>query len=152
MAQPTYDQLLDVIAEKDRKIGRLEARVAELEARVVQLQQILDTATRSNKRQAAPFSKGSPKDKPKKPGRKGGKRYGRKAHRQLPKQNPDVIIDVPLPPQCPDCSGDTEESHTDHQFQVEIHRRPVVRRFDIHVGQCTRLWSAYSAATRVADL
>ena len=76
----------------------------------------------------------------------------RKAHRQLPKQKPDVIIDVPLPPQCPDCSGDTEESHTDHQFQVEIPRRPVVRRFDIHVGQCTRLWSAYSAATRVGDL
>ncbi len=131
MAQPTYDQLLEVIAEKDRQIGRLEARV-------VQLEQLLDKATRSNKRQAAPFSKGAPQDKPRKPGRKSGKRYGRKAHRPLPEQKPDEIIDVPLPPQCPDCGGDAKECRLDHQFQVEIPRRPVVRRFDIHVGQCTR--------------
>jgi transposase len=131
MAQPPYDQLLDVIAEKDR-------RIAELEARVAQLEQLLEKATRSNKRQAAPFSKGSPKDKPNKPGRKHGRKYGKKAHRPLPEQKPDEIIDVPLPEQCPDCGGDAEEDHIDHQFQVEIPRRPVVRRFDIHIGECLR--------------
>lgn len=131
MAQPTYDQLLDIIAEKDR-------RIADLEARVAQLEQLLEKATRSNKRQAAPFSKGSPKDHPKQPGRKGGKKYGKKAHRPLPEQKPDEIIDVPLPEQCPDCGGDAQEDHVDQQFQVEIPRRPVIRRFDIHVGECTR--------------
>ncbi len=28
MAQPTYEQLLDIVAEKDRQIAQLEARVS----------------------------------------------------------------------------------------------------------------------------
>ena len=50
----------------------LERRIAELEARVAQLERLLDQALRSNKRQAAPFSKGTPKPDAKKPGRKSG--------------------------------------------------------------------------------
>jgi len=95
MAQPTYEQLLDVIAQKDRQIAQLEARnrelesrnrqleaqVVKLQARVVQLEQPVEKTTRAGKRQAAPFSKGLPKKNPKKPGRKSGKKYGPKAHR-----------------------------------------------------------------------
>jgi transposase len=117
---------------------RLERRIAELEQRVAQLERLLEAAIRTQKRQAAPFSKGPPKDNPKTPGRKPGKDYGAKAHRPLPEQKPDEIIDVPLPPQCPDCGGDAQEDHVDHQFQVEIPRKPIVRRFDIHVGRCAR--------------
>jgi transposase len=131
MAMPTYGQLLELIVDKDR-------RIAELEARVLQLEQLLDKATRMNKRQAAPFSKGEPKSDPKKPGRKPGQNYGQKGHRPVPEQEPDEIIDVPLPQQCPQCGGDTDEDHVDQQFQVEIPRTPIIRRFDIHVGQCTR--------------
>ena len=138
MARPTYDQLLQIIAEKDRQILRLQSRVTQFEARVVQLEQRLEQATRSAKRQAAPFSKGSPVAEPKKPGRKAGKAYGKKAHRPPPPQQPDEVIDVPLPWQCPDCDGEAQEDHVKHQFQVEIPRRPVVRRFDLHVGSCTR--------------
>jgi len=145
MAQPTYHELLEEnrqlrrgLSERDRQIEELGARVAQLEARVVQLEQLLDKATRSNKRQAAPFSKGSPKANPKKPGRKRGQKYGKKAHRSLPEQKPDEVIDVPLPEQCPDCGGDAEEDHVDQQFQVDIPRQPIVRRFDIHVGRCCR--------------
>lgn len=116
--------------------ARLERQVAELEQRVAQLEQLLEKATRAQKRQAAPFSKRTPKEDPKKPGRKPGDNYGPKAHRPLPEQKPDEIIDVPLPDQCPDCGGPTEEDHIDQQFQVEIPRRPLVRRFDIHVGRC----------------
>jgi len=116
--------------------ARLERQVAELEQRVAQLEQLLEKATRAQKRQAAPFSKRTPKQDPKKPGRKPGDNYGPKAHRPLPDQKPDEIIDVPLPDQCPDCGGPTEEDHIDQQFQVEIPRRPLVRRFDIHVGRC----------------
>ncbi len=88
------------------------------------------------KRQAAPFSKGPPKDNPKKPGRKGGRKYGPKARRSLPEQEPDEIIDVPLPEECDACGGNVQEDHLDHQVQVEIPRRPIIRRFDLHVGTC----------------
>ncbi len=129
MAQPTYEQLLETIAQKDRQI-------AQLEARIVQLEQLVDRTTRAGKRQAAPFSKGPPKENPKKPGRKDGTKYGLQARRPLPEQEPDEIIDVPLSEQCEECGGDVQEDHLDYQYQVEIPRRPIIRRFDIHVGQC----------------
>jgi transposase len=118
--------------------ARLERRIAELEQRVAQLEQLLEKATRAQKRQAAPFAKGTPKTDPKTPGRKAGDAYGPKAHRPRPEQEPDEIIDVPLPRECPDCGGLTEEDHVEQQFQVEIPRRPLVRRFDTHVGRCRR--------------
>ena len=118
--------------------ARRERQVAELEQRVAHLEQLLEKATRAQKRQAAPFSKRTPKPDPRKPGRKAGENYGPKVRRPLPEQKPDEIIDVPLPDQCPDCGGPTEEDHIDQQFQVEIPRRPLVRRFDIHVGRCGR--------------
>jgi transposase len=124
--------------ERCPNCARLERRIAELEQRVAQLEQLLEKATRAQKRQAAPFSKGTPKPNPKPPGRKPGEHYGPKAHRPLPEQKPDEIIDVPLPPQCPDCGGEAREDHIDQQFQVEIPRRPRVRRFDLHVGHCRR--------------
>jgi len=111
---------------------------ARLERRIAELEQLLEKATRAQKRQAAPFSKGTPKENPKKPGRKPGDHYGPKAHRPLPEQEPNEIIDVPLPERCPECGGLAEEDHVDQQFQVEIPRRPIVRRFDIHVGRCRR--------------
>jgi len=118
--------------------AQLERQIAELEQRVAQLEQLLEKATRAQKRQAAPFSKGTPKQDPKTPGRKPGDHYGPKAHRPLPEHKPDEIIDVPLPEQCPECGGPADEDHVDQQFQVEIPRQPLVRRFDIHVGRCRR--------------
>ena len=118
--------------------ARLERRIVELQQRVAQLEQLLENATRAQKRQAAPFSKATPKQDPQKPGRKPGDHYGPKAHRPVPEQEPDQIIDVPLPQRCPKCGGQTDEDHVDQQFQVEIPRQPIVRRFDIHVGRCRR--------------
>ena len=129
MARPTYEQL-------EARVRQLEAQNARLEARVVQLERFLDKATRDGKRQAAPFSKGPPKDKPKRPGRKSGTKYGSKAHRPLPDQKPDEIIDVPTPERCDECGGAVDEDHVDQQVQMEIPRRPILRRFDIHVGTC----------------
>ncbi len=138
MAEPTYEQLYGIIAEKDRQIRQLRTRVTGLEARIVQFERLLDKATRDGKRQAAPFSKGAPKENPKKPGRKSGEKYGAKAHRPLPEQEPDEVIDVPLPEQCDACGGAVDEDHVDHQVQMEIPRQPIIRRIDIHVGQCRR--------------
>jgi len=122
------------IAEQDQRIAALEERNAALERRNAELEKLLEQRTRDTQRQAAPFSKGEPKSNPEKPGRKAGEDYGTKAFRHLPDRDPDEIIDVPLPPSCPHCGGRTEEEHVDQQFQVEIPRRPILRRFDLHVG------------------
>lgn len=131
MAKPTYQQL---VAENQR----LHRRVAELEALVDRLTvQVRDTL-RAKKRQAAPFSKGPPKDRPKTPGRKAGADYGTPpAHRPAPRQPPDEVHAAPLPPACPDCGGSLVEDRQDQQYQVDLPRRPIVRRFDIRIGHCT---------------
>lgn len=138
MAQPTYEQLLEVIADRDRQIARQQSRIEQLEGEVRRLTAQLQELLRANKRQAAPFSKGPPKDPPATPGRKPADQYGPKAHRPLPARPPDEIFDVPLPDSCPDCGGPVSEDHQARQFQMEIPRRPILRRFDIHVGICRR--------------
>ena len=145
MAQPTYQQLLDIIDRKDQRIAQLESQVASLQsqverltAQVRQLSAQFQEALRAGKRQAAPFSKGPPKDHPKPPGRKAGPKYGPKAHRPIPDQPPDEIIDVPLPDACPNCGGPTTEDHTAEQYQTDIPRQPIIRRFDLHIGHCCR--------------
>jgi len=131
MAAPTYDDLLRKVAEQER-------RIAQLEAMVERLVRELEEARRAGKRQAAPFAKPSPKPDPKPPGRKPGEDYGPKARRPVPSEKPDEILDVPLPKACPDCGGPLDEDRVESQFQVEIPRRPIVRRFDLHVGHCRR--------------
>lgn len=145
MAQPTYQNLLDEnrqLRQENQRLRdenrQLRMRVDALETQVLKLTQLLEQTQRAGKRQAAPFSKGPPKENPKTPGRKAGKDYGTKAHRPLPEHEPDETLDVPLPQQCPHCQGPIQEDHIDRQFQVEIPRKPIVRRFDIHIGQCTR--------------
>ena len=114
---------------RDRRIAELEARVAALEAK-------LEALARASKRQAAPFSKGPPAADPKRPGRKPGADYGPKAFRAIPPVI-DETYDAPLPPRCPYCGGQVELSHLDHQYQVEIPRRPICRQFNVAVGRCT---------------
>jgi transposase len=41
-----------------------------------------------------------------------------------------------LPDHCPACGGDVVEDHLDQQFQTEIPRKPIVRKFTIHCGHC----------------
>lgn len=122
MAQPTYEQLQKRVAELEEQVRQLTAKLAEF--------------MRANKRQAAPFSKGPPKESPAVPGRRAGENYGKKAHRPIPQRKPDEVIDVPLPDSCPHCGGPTREDKQDHQFQSEIPRKPILRRFDLHIGHC----------------
>ena len=74
MAELTYQELLAQNAQLRAENTRLQARVAELEkhhaelaAFVRQLRQELEEVRRAGKRQAAPFSKGEPKEHPKPP-------------------------------------------------------------------------------------
>jgi len=116
-------------AQRDRRIADLEARIAALEAK-------LEASSRAGKRQAAPFSKGPPKADPKPPGRKAGEGYGTKAFRAVP-ATIDEVLEAPLPGRC-DCGGGIVPDAIEHQYQSEIPRKPIHRRFDVHVGHCGR--------------
>lgn len=119
------------------RCAELERRIAELEARVAQLERLLEQATRTAKRQAAPFSKGAPKKDPKPPGRKPGPDYGTPAFRAAPPSGKiDEVHGAVLPARCPSCGGAVHESHVNCQYQVEIPRKPIYRKFNVHVGQC----------------
>jgi transposase len=113
----------------------LQERVAELEVQVERLTALLDKQRRAGKRQAAPFSKGQPKEKPKKNGRKSGSAYGAKGQRPPP-EHIDETHEAPLPDACPDCGGAIDETRVEQQYQVEIPRKPIQRQFNIHIGCC----------------
>src|ERR1700676_3437232 len=114
---------------------RLRKEIERLKQETERLRRELEAALRATKRQAAPHSRGRPKANPKRPGRKSGGRYGRQACRPIPARV-DEQITVPLPERCPHCGGGVERESSETQYQEEIVRRAVVRRFDIAVGRC----------------
>src|SRR5713226_1436313 len=114
---------------------RLRKEVERLKQETERLRKELEAALRAAKRQAAPHSRGRPKANPKRPGRKYGRNYGKQACRPCP-PCVDERISVPLPEQCPHCGGGVEFQRTEAQYQEEIVRRTIVRRFDIAVGCC----------------
>lgn len=121
---------------RDRLITQLQAQVTSLQLRVAQLEDQFAAASRAAKRQAAPFSKGPPKQNPKRPGRKAGDNYGTKAFRAPPPVI-DEVHEAPLPKRCPDCNGMVLLEEVAHQYQTEIPRRPIHRQFNVQVGHCT---------------
>src|SRR3954447_24157004 len=115
----------------------LSEQVAELTAQVAALTRKLGEAARAGKRQAAPFRKGPPHPDPKTPGRKSGDAHGTHGHRPPPP--PEQIAEcheAHLPDACPHCQGRLVETGTAEQFQTEIPRRPLVRKFRVHIGHC----------------
>jgi transposase len=116
------------IAGLARENGRLRNENAELKRK-------LEEAQRAGKRQAAPFSKGSPNPHPKTPGRKAGAEYG-EHHRRAPPKQVDEIYEAPLPKRCDDCGGEIREEDVVPQFQEEVVRKKICRRFNVHIGRC----------------
>ena len=133
------------IKQQDREISRLRVDLAQVNGdrdrwkrHSERLQQQLDTARRAGFRQAAPFAKDRPQGRGGRPGRRAGARYGRQACRRRPAQV-DETHAAPVPAACPDCGGAIEVTRVASQYQEEIPEvRPVVRRFDIEVGHCSR--------------
>ncbi len=121
--------------QAEQQIHRQQREIERLKQEVERLRKELEAALRASKRQAAPHSRGAPKRNPKRPGRKAGRRYGRQARRPIPVRV-DERIAVPLPECCPHCGGEVESKSCETQYQEEIVRRTVVRRFDITVGRC----------------
>jgi transposase len=114
---------------------RLRRETERLQQETERLRRELEAALRASKRQAAPHSRGTPKANPQRPGRKPGRRYGQQACRRIPAQV-DEPIAVPLPERCPHCGGGVAPESCETQYQEEIVRRTMVRRFDIAVGRC----------------
>ena len=115
---------------------RLRQEQERLRQENEKLKRQLEEAQRSNKRQAAPFSRGRRKSKSKRPGRKPGAAYGRRYSKAIPQQV-DEVIAVPLPTHC-SCGGRVEEEKVEAQFQQEVVRKTIWRRFDIAIGHCRK--------------
>jgi transposase len=118
-----------------QEIDRLRKENDRLQQETERLGRELEAALRASKRQAAPHSRGTPKANPQRPGRKPGRRYGERACRPIPARV-DERLAVPLPERCPHCGGGVEPERCEAQYQEEIVRRTIVRRFDIAVGHC----------------
>lgn len=102
---------------------------------IERLRRALEEALRASKRQAAPHSRGEPKQNPQKPGRKAGAGYGRQSCRSMPPRVEERIR-APVPERCGRCGGEVVSERTAAQYQEEIVRRTLVRRFDVEIGRC----------------
>jgi transposase len=129
------DRAQQELERLQKQSERLQKENERLKQETERLRRELEAALRASKRQAAPHSRGNPKANPKRPGRKPGRSYGRQACRPVPSRV-DEHIAVPLPERCPHCGGGVERENFETQYQEEIVRRTVVRRFDIAVGRC----------------
>lgn len=120
------------LRERERQLEQERERLREENE---QLKRRLEEAQRATKRQAAPFSRGTRKQQPRRPGRKSGAAYGTRHGKSLP-DHVDEVIDVPPPPRCPSGGALTVEK-IEAQYQHEIVRKTIWKRFDIAIGRCT---------------
>lgn len=121
-----------------RDLERVERERDRLRREVGRWRGPLEAARRAGFRQAAPFSKGPSGRPPRRPGRKAGLAYGRQGQRPTPIVVDDVH-DVPVPASGPRCGAGVEDTHVLAQYQEDLPPvRPVVRRFDVHIGRGRR--------------
>jgi hypothetical protein len=135
MQAPNRGGSSDREKELERKVESLEQQLGRALEENERLRKQLEEALRANKRSAAPFSKGDPQPNPKPPGRKPGAAYGQRTTRPVPSRV-DEQIPVPLPPRCQHCQGPVIRKDTQPQYQEDIVRITVIRRFDVEVGIC----------------
>ena len=129
-------QLRHELKRSEAERARIERERAQLERENGRLRDELEAARRAGARQAAPFSKGAPKRRPRRPGRHAGPRYGRRGQRPVPAAVRETH-DVPVPATCPACGDPVRETHVAVQYQEDLPPvQPVVRRFDVHIGEC----------------
>jgi transposase len=138
----TADESIRRAEELEREVASLQRRLdrslgenQRLEQEITRLQKLVEEALRKKKRNAAPFSRDNPKPNPKTAGRKSGDQYGTQATRPTPLKV-DERIAVPLPPCCPHCESQVIRESTKAQYQEDIVRVTLVRRFDVEVGVC----------------
>jgi transposase len=120
----------------ERQRQPLERERERLRQENEKLKRQLEEAQRAAKRQAAPFSRGTRKPNPKTPGRKPGASYGQRHGKAIPKKV-DEVIAVPPPSHC-ECGGPLEVERIESQYQQEIVRKTIWRRFDFAICGCQK--------------
>ena len=133
--QERIEQLEQENRQLQRHVEQARFKSKRLQKRLKKVEQDLEKARRAIHRQAAPFSKGKPKAEPQKPGRKAGIDYGEPFSRPVP-QRVDEVLSAPVSRRCP-WGGTVKVERTEPQYQEDIVRRTLVRRFDIEVGHCS---------------
>ena len=141
---PTSDtrQTIEELRRENERLRadlrRSESERQRLRRENEKLKDELEAARRAVHRQAAPFSRGTRVAQARRPGRKAGAAYGRRAHRSPPLVV-DATYDAPLPAACPHCQAAVRPGRMATQYQEDLPvQRPVVRRFAIHIGECTQ--------------
>jgi Transposase IS66 family len=130
-------QLREDLARAEQRRRDVERERDRLKRQNERLKQQLDAARRAGFRQAAPFAKDRSQGRGGRPGRRAGAAYGRRARRPQPRRV-DETYTAPLPRACPDCGGAIAGTRVATQYQEDLPIvRPLVRRFDVHVGCCT---------------
>jgi transposase len=126
------------IAELEADLRRSEAERQRLRRENEKLKDELEAARRAVHRQAAPFSRGTRVAEPRRPGRKAGVGYGRRAQRPRPTSVTETYA-AALPAICPHCQAAVRAVRVAAQYQEDLPvQRPVVWRFDVHIGTCLR--------------
>jgi len=77
-------QLRKLVERNAAEITRLSEALSKRDGRIAELERLLSESRRSGKRQAAPLSKGDPKEEPAPPGWGSGGAQGRHSHRMAP--------------------------------------------------------------------
>ncbi|MCY7287892.1 MAG: IS66 family transposase, partial [Cryobacterium sp.] len=94
-------------------------------------------AVRAGTRHPPPSRTGPPTPHPKPPGRTAGDAHGTHGRRPSPPtEHVAECHEAHLPDTCPHCEGRLVETGTSDQFQTEIPRQPLIRKFRVHIGHC----------------
>lgn len=125
LANLSRDALVAIVLQQATTIQTLQTRIDEL--------------TRSSKRQAAPFSKGTRLPNPKKPGRKPGQGPFQRRVAPTPEQLAEPPIAVPVAdPTCSGCGGQLAFGRLEDASITDLPPipRPRVRLFQVAVHRC----------------
>ena len=120
-------------------VETLTVQNQDLQSQVATLRAEIETLKRRGHRQAAPFSKETPKADPKPSGRKKGE--GRFSYRRPPHPNEvtEPPVDVPVRQRaCRSCGGELIEERVDFAYVTDLPPvvKPVVRQYRVSVCRC----------------
>ena len=100
---PTYEELLEIIAEQNKIIERLTAELASAKAEIAELKEKLNKNSRNSSKPPSTdgYEKPAPKSLRKKSGKKSGGQTGHKGH-SIVLDKPDRIERI-YPEHCKNC-------------------------------------------------
>jgi transposase len=136
--RPSYDELLELVAQLRQQVGQLQAELVELRSRNVSLEEELAEAKRTAARQAAPFRRREKLKTPDGEKKKPGQKPGHTGYYREPPREVDETLEVPLPC-CPHCQAPLEDIRRLEQVIEELPGfRPLRYKIITHEGVCRK--------------